>query len=216
MGRPRGAPADLAARLAAAGLQILGEKSIDAERDRLARGAPALGLRLYLIAGGAAVALAVGAVLLTAYIGARARALRARRAARRRRAAPGAAARAAARVRAPARPAVRRSGWPPAWPGAALMLPGIPLVTVGTAIGEITYEPGLGALPVAVAVTVVGCSSRSPSCCALVRRATPDRLREGGMTVVDSTGPAATAAELTTAEGRVRASAGRGRRAASA
>src|SRR4029453_6745717 len=42
------APADLSARLAPAGLQIFGQQSIAAERDRLSRGAPALGLRLYL------------------------------------------------------------------------------------------------------------------------------------------------------------------------
>ena len=38
--------------------------------------------------------------------------------------------------------------------GAALMLPGIPLVTVGTATGEITYSAGFGALPVAVGATI--------------------------------------------------------------
>ena len=172
------APADLTARLAAAGLQIFGETSIDAELDQLSRGAPALGLRLYLIAGAAAVVLAVGAVLLTAYIGAQGRRYEL----------------AALRV-AGVRPRVLRRGLRREYlhllglplviglaagvAGAALMLPGIPLVTVGTATGEITYEPGPGVLPIAVAVTVVGLLAAVVVVLRTVRRATPDRLREG-------------------------------------
>ncbi len=67
------APADLTSRLAASGLQVLGETSISSQLDRLSRAAPALGLRLYLIAGAAAVALAIGVVLLTARVGAQTR-----------------------------------------------------------------------------------------------------------------------------------------------
>ena len=172
------APADLAGRLAAAGLQILGEQSITAERDRLARGAPALGLRLYLIAGGAAVALAVGTVLLTAYIGAKDRRYEL----------------AALRV-AGVRPRVLRRGLLREYlhliglpfvvglfagvAGAALMLPGIPLVTVGTATGQITYPPSVGVLPFAIAATLVGLAFAVLVVLRLVDTATPDRLREG-------------------------------------
>jgi hypothetical protein len=65
--------------------------------------------------------------------------------------------------------------------GAALMLPGIPLVTVGTATGQITYNAtGLFALPVAVGATLVGLFFAVLVVLRLVRTATPDRLREGG------------------------------------
>jgi hypothetical protein len=63
--------------------------------------------------------------------------------------------------------------------GAALMLPGIPLVTVGTATGEITYTPSLGALPMAIGATLVGLFFAILVVLRLVRTATPDRLREG-------------------------------------
>jgi uncharacterized membrane protein len=63
--------------------------------------------------------------------------------------------------------------------GAALMLPGIPLVRVGTATGEITYTATLGALPVAIAATLVGLLFAVLVVLRLVRAATPDRLREG-------------------------------------
>jgi len=101
------------------------------------------------------VALAVGAVLLTAYIGAQTRRYEL----------------AALRV-AGVRPWVLRRGLLREYlhligvpfvvgllagvAGAALMLPGIPLVTVGTATGEITYTPSLGALPMAIGATLVG------------------------------------------------------------
>jgi hypothetical protein len=174
------APSDLAARLAASGLQIFGEESIAAERDRLARGAPALGLGLYLIAGAAAVLLAVTAVLLTAYIGASARRYE------------------LAALRATGvRPAVLRRGLLREYAhllglpfavglavgvaGALLMLPGIPLVTVGTATGDISYVPGVGALPVAVAATLIGFGFAVAAVLRQVRRATPDQLREGSV-----------------------------------
>lgn len=172
------APADLSSRLAAAGLQIFGVQSISAERDRLARGAPALGLSLYLIAGAAAVALAVGAVLLTAYVGAQTRRYEL----------------AALRV-AGIRPAVlRRSllreylhliglpfvvGLVAGVAGAILMLPGIPLVTAGTATGDIAYVPNFGVLPIAVGAALVGLFFAVLVVLRLVRTATPDRLREG-------------------------------------
>ncbi|GLZ81743.1 hypothetical protein Afil01_65500 [Actinorhabdospora filicis] len=60
------APADLPQRLAAAGIDVTGTDSMTAYLDRVGRRAPALSLRLYLLAGGAAVLLAVGSVLFTA------------------------------------------------------------------------------------------------------------------------------------------------------
>jgi putative ABC transport system permease protein len=176
------APADLTSRLAAAGLQLLGEQSIAAETDRLSRGAPALGLRLYLLAGAAAVALAVGAVMLTAYIGAGTRryefaALRV----------------AGVRPRVLRRGLLREYGHLLGLPflvglaagiaGAALMLPSIPLVTAGTATGELTYVPTIaGVLPLAVAGTVVGLIIAVSVVLRLVRGSTPERLRQGGLT----------------------------------
>jgi hypothetical protein len=66
--------------------------------------------------------------------------------------------------------------------GAALMLPGIPLVAVGESLGEITYEPVMGALPAAIGVTVAGLLVAVLVVLRLVSRATPDRLREGDQT----------------------------------
>lgn len=172
------APADLAARLSAAGLQILREESIAAEFDQLSRGAPALGLRLYLLAGCAAAALAIGAVLLTAYVGAETRryefaALRV----------------TGVRARALRRGLLREYGHLLGAPlvvgvaagiaGAVLMLPGIPLVTVGTSLGEVTYVPGAGILPLVLLATVVGLLIAVVVGLTQVRRATPDQLREG-------------------------------------
>src|SRR5262249_61039558 len=62
-----------APRLGAVGVQVLRSESIGGYSDRLGRRAPALGLWLYLLAGAAAILLAVGVVLLTAYIGVRGR-----------------------------------------------------------------------------------------------------------------------------------------------
>lgn len=178
------APADLASRLASAGLSILGEQSRAGERDRLAKGAPALGLRLYLIAGAVAALLAVGAVLLSAYVGARTRRYEL----------------AALRVAGVRSGSLRRGllreyvhlvvvpfvvGLAAGGAGAALMLPAIPLVTVDTAvgemIGEITYTPGRGALPVAVLATLAGLLLAMVAVLGQVRRATPQRLREGSL-----------------------------------
>jgi hypothetical protein len=136
-----------------------------------------LGLRLYLIAGAAAVALAIGVVLLTANVGAQTRRYEL----------------AALRV-AGVRPRVLRRGLLREYlhllglpllvgvgvgvAGAALMLPGIPIVTAGTATGDITYEPSLGALTLAVGATVVGLVFAVLLVLLTVRRATPDQLRE--------------------------------------
>ncbi|HEX6871312.1 MAG TPA: FtsX-like permease family protein [Micromonosporaceae bacterium] len=174
------APKDLASQLAAAGLQVYGEQSITAERDRLARGAPALGLRLYLLAGAAALVLAVGAVLLSSAVGASTRRYEL----------------AALRVAGVRAKVLRRGllreyvhlmvlplvvGVLVGMAGAVLMLPGIPLVTVGTPIGQLRYTPGPGALPIALAAMVVGLLIAVLAGLRHVGRATPDRLREGGV-----------------------------------
>lgn len=67
-----GAPAGLRGRLTAAGLRITGVRTAAADLHRLDRQGPALALRLYLIAAVAALLLAAGTVLMTAYLGARA------------------------------------------------------------------------------------------------------------------------------------------------
>jgi hypothetical protein len=172
------APADLDRRLADAGVRVLDEQTIAGERGRLARAAPALGLVLYLLAGGAAMALAVGAVLLTAYVGAQARRYEL----------------AALRVTG-VRPMLLRRGLVREYAhlllapvlagllaglaGAALMLPGMPVVTVGAALGELAYEPGPGALPAALAATAVGLVLAVVAVVRLVGQAQPERLRDG-------------------------------------
>jgi hypothetical protein len=172
------APADLAARLAGQGLQILGEESIASVRDRLARAAPALGLDLYLLAGGAAVLLAVGTVLLTAYVGAGTRryelAALSVAGVRRRTLRAGLLREYAHLLGLPFVVGLLAGG-----AGALLMLPAIPLVTVGAATGAVTYTPGRGVLPIAVAATAVGLFVAVLSVLRLVRSAQPELLREG-------------------------------------
>ncbi|MFI5907076.1 FtsX-like permease family protein [Dactylosporangium sp. NPDC051541] len=174
-----GAPADLAARLGAQGIPVLATESVTGYTDRLARRAPALGLWLYLLAGGAAILLALGVVLLSAYVGVRARLYEL-------------AALRVAGVRAgPLRRAVFREyrallglplvvGLAAGIVGALVMLPGIPLVTAGAPAGSFTYEPGLGALPIALAVTVLGLLLTVLFVLRLLGRATPLRLKDGG------------------------------------
>ncbi|MGI5244849.1 FtsX-like permease family protein [Dactylosporangium sp. CA-139066] len=150
-----GAPSDLAARLGQLGIQVLKSESRQQYTDQLARRAPALGLWLYLLAGGAAILLALGVVLLTAYVGVRARlyelaALRV------------AGVRAGQLRRALFREYRALLGLPlvvglaAGIVGALVMLPGVPLVTVGEPAGSFSYEPSLGALPIALAATVLG------------------------------------------------------------
>jgi putative ABC transport system permease protein len=63
--------------------------------------------------------------------------------------------------------------------GAVLMLPGVPLVTVGSTDAALSYRPGLGVLPIAIAVTGCGFALTVVTVLRMLRRATPDRLREG-------------------------------------
>jgi len=172
------APADLADRLAAAGVQVLHTETIDGYAGQLGRRAPALGLWLYLLAGAAAILLAIGVILLTAYVGVRARLYEL----------------AALRVTGVRAGQLRRAvfreyrallglplvvGLAAGLVGAMVMLPGIALVTVGTPAGSFEYEPGLGALPLAVAVTVVGLLLTVLVVLRLLGRATPARMRDG-------------------------------------
>jgi len=174
-----GAPADLEARLADAGVQVQGRETIQGYEGQLGRRAPALGLWLYLLAGGAAIVLAVGVVLLTAYVGVRGRLYEL----------------AALRVAGVRAGQLRRSifreyrallgvpllvGLVAGFAGALIMLPGIPLVTVGEPSGGVSYSPRFGALPVAVAAILLGMAGAGILVVGMLRRATPDRLRDGG------------------------------------
>jgi putative ABC transport system permease protein len=174
-----GAPADLDKRLTDAGVQVLRSETIGGYLQQLGRRAPALGLWLYLLAGAAAILLAVGVVLLTAHVGVRGRlyelaALRV------------AGVRSGLLRRAILREYLALLGLPfvvglvAGLVGALVMLPGIPLVTVGEPTGAFTYRPGLGALPVAVAVSLLGLLVAVLMVLRMLGRATPDRLREGG------------------------------------
>jgi hypothetical protein len=133
-------------------------------------------LWLYLLAGAAAILLAVGVVLLTAYVGVHGRLYEL----------------AALRVTGVRARVLRRAVFreyrlllgPPlvvglvaGVAGALVMLPGIPLVTVDQPTGAFTYRPGFGALPVAVAVCVLGLLVAVLMVVRMLRRATPDRLR---------------------------------------
>ncbi|MET7424128.1 FtsX-like permease family protein [Dactylosporangium sp. NPDC005555] len=171
------APADLDRRLAAAGVQVLRTETIDGRLAQLARRAPALGLWLYLLAGGAAILLAIGVVLLTAYVGVRARLYEL----------------AALRVAGVRAGQLRRAvfqeyrallgvplvvGLAAGLLGAMVMLPGIPLVTVGVAT-PIAWRLTMGALPIAVAAIVIGLAASVLMVLRLLGRATPEQLRDG-------------------------------------
>jgi putative ABC transport system permease protein len=173
-----GAPADLDRRLAAEGVQVLRVETMGGYLDQLGRRAPALGLWLYLLAGASALLLAVGVVLLTAYVGVQGRLYEL----------------AALRVAGVRRSVLRRSvfreyrallglpfvvGLAAGVLGALVMLPGIPLVTVGRPTGSFTYRPGVGALPVAIAASLIGLLLAVVLVLRMLRRATPDRLRDG-------------------------------------
>lgn len=172
------APLDLRRRLTDAGVQVTSVQTVGGYLDQLGRRAPALALRLYLLAGLAAILLAMGVVLLTAYIGADARMYEL----------------AALRVAGVSARLVRSSllreyrsllamplvvGFLTGIGGAILMLPGIPLVTVGGPVGDLSWRPGLGALPASILVSLAALVAVVLAALRLVRRASPDRLREG-------------------------------------
>ncbi|MEV4414934.1 FtsX-like permease family protein [Catellatospora sp. NPDC049609] len=181
------APADLATKLAGQGVRVLRTETVPDELDRLGRRAPALGLRLYLLAGIAAALLALGVLALSTRLGAGERR----------------AELAALRVTG-VRPGVLRRGLRrerlallglPILVGllvgvgaAALMLPGIPLVTVGTAgapglagdvLGALVPSLALDALPLAVAGAALVLLLAVLRGGRLVKRATPELIRGG-------------------------------------
>ncbi|MFD0560174.1 FtsX-like permease family protein [Stackebrandtia endophytica] len=173
------ASVDLAERLESAGLTVLSTDSRLDQLDRMSRQPPALALRLYLLAGAAALVLAVGAVALTSAAGSRSRR----------------DDDAALRLSGVPDSVLRRSmiseyghwvglplvtgavtGLIAAW----LVLPSIPLITSGAGAGPVEYRLGStwvpGALAAAVAALLVTVAMvwRSRR-----RGATPDRLRGG-------------------------------------
>ncbi len=172
------APDDLATQLGAAGVQVLRSESMTGYLDQLSRRAPALGLWLYLLAGAAAILLAVGVVLLTAYIGVQGR-LYEMAALRVSGVRPSVLRRAVLREYRLLLGAPLLVGFLAGAAGAVVMLPGVPLVTVGSTSDSLSYRPGLGALPVALAVTLLGFAFAVVLVLRMLRRATTDRLRDG-------------------------------------
>jgi putative ABC transport system permease protein len=172
------APGDLPSRLGARGVQVVRAETMTGYVDRLGRRAPALGLWLGLFAGVAAILLAVGVVALAVSSGVRGRLYELT------------ALRIAGVPAGVLRRAVLREyrlllgvpllvGVLAGVAAAAVMLPGVPLVTVDDPSPPISYRPGTGVLPVAVVVTGLGFAAAVGMALRLLRRATPERVREG-------------------------------------
>ncbi|HEY1485342.1 MAG TPA: FtsX-like permease family protein [Micromonosporaceae bacterium] len=172
------APADLGARLSQHGVSVLQVQTIPEYLTALSRSAPTLSLWFYLFAGGLALILAIGVVLLGAYVGAGARIYEY-------------AALKVAGVRPRVlRRAVLREYWTmlgitlvvgvaAGLGGAVLMLPSIPLVTVGQAVGTVPYGGRMFALYGALVITLIAMAVVVAMALRVLRRGTPDRLREG-------------------------------------
>ena len=167
------APADLPARLAAAGLAVTQTQTLATTLQRMGRQSPALALRLYLFAGIVALLLALGALLLDAVVSApwwrgQARALRMT-------GVPGRVLRGAV-----TREQLMLLGFPlvaglvAGIGGAALVLPAIALVSVGDTTGQV-YRLGGGWLPGSVAFLVVALVATV----AVLRRLRSPRAEEG-------------------------------------
>lgn len=170
-----GTPAGVLARL---GVPVLHTDSLAAVLDRLGRQAPALALRLYLVAGVAALLLSLGAVLLTAYVGVDARLYEL------------AALRVVGLRQADLTAAVRReyrvllgvplvAGLVAGAAGAVLMLPVIRLVTSSDAGVHRVYALGPWWVPGAVLVTVAGLVAVAYGVARMFGHARPESLREG-------------------------------------
>ncbi|MEV6526958.1 FtsX-like permease family protein [Longispora sp. NPDC051575] len=173
------APATLRAALGAAGVQVVEVQSRATRLERLGRAAPALALWLYLAAGVLAVLLAVGAVLLNAYIGVRARQYEL------------AALRIAGLPAKTLRAGVRREyatllGVPFVVGGtvgllsAGLMVSAIPLVSAAKDALTPVYKLGPYELGTAGTLTLLGFAGVVWLVLGLVRRADPRLLRSGG------------------------------------
>jgi hypothetical protein len=172
------APADLAQKLSARGISVVRTETVASDLDQLSRGAPTLGLWLYLFAGGLALLLATGVVLLGAYIGSGTRVYEY----------------AALKVSGVRPKQLRRAvireyrstlgvslvvGCIAGLAGAVLMLPSIALVTADGPVGSVPYGGRLLALPVALVAAVVAMTIVVALALRMLSRATPDRLREG-------------------------------------
>lgn len=165
-------------KLTAAGLIVLSSDTIDNYLTRLSRGAPTLAMWFYLVAGGLALILAVGVVLLGAFVGADSRIYEY----------------ASLKVAGVKSKTIRRAvlreyrsvlgiavlvGAAAGLGGALLMLPGIPLVTVDGPVGDVPFGLRMPAVYGALAITIVAMSVVVVLAMRVLRRATPDRLREG-------------------------------------
>uniref|UniRef100_UPI0027DBCBE7 FtsX-like permease family protein n=1 Tax=Rhizomonospora bruguierae TaxID=1581705 RepID=UPI0027DBCBE7 len=160
----------LRSALAAAGVRVVAEHSLAAERVALARFAPALALRLYLAAGATALLLAVGMLLLTASVGVRAR-LRELHALRLV-GVPHAVLRRALRGEYAGLLATAiLVGVPAGIAGAALLLPAIPLVSIDQDALAPVYRLAGWWLPGAVALLLAVLAGTVMAAPRLVRRA---------------------------------------------
>jgi putative ABC transport system permease protein len=173
-----GAPAGLSQRLEDQGLQIVQTQTLAGYSDQLARRAPALALRLHLLAAIIALLLGLGIVLLAARIGSGDR--RYEFAALRITGVPSKVLRAGIR-----REYLTLLAWPSLGGFAAgvasavLMLPAIPLVTAGV-VTESRWQPAPGVLAAAVAACLACLLIALPVVTGLVRTATPDLVRGEG------------------------------------
>lgn len=173
------APADLADQLREQGIVITAVEERADFLDQLTRTAPALALRLYLLAGAAALALAAGAVIMSTRAGGRSREH------------DYAALRLAGVPRARLRAALRREHV--AWIGAAgaagvcagllgvvLLLPRVPLLSSQAPAAPVEYQLGAGWLPAAIGVMgVVLAVAAAAGVRSQLRSSDPNRLREG-------------------------------------
>ncbi|MFB6394504.1 FtsX-like permease family protein [Polymorphospora lycopeni] len=168
---------DLVAALADAGVEVTGTRFVEQRHEELGRLAPALALRLYLLAGVVAALLGIGVLLLNIRVGARAR-LRDM---------------AALRLVGVSRPALRRAlrreygvvvavplviGLVAGLGGAALLLPAIPLAEVGPDALDPVYRVGAVWIPTAVAALLAALLLAAASVLRTVGRAEPRLLRE--------------------------------------
>ncbi len=172
------APADIASKLVTNGVVVLSSDSIDNYLIRLSRGAPTLAMWFYLVAGGLALVLAVGVVLLGAYVGSASRiyeyaSLKVAGVK------PGTIRRAVLREYRSVLGIALLVGVAAGLGGAFLMLPGIPLVTVDGPVGDVPYSSDMPAVYAALAVTIIAMGVVVVLAMRVLRRATPDRLREG-------------------------------------
>ncbi|HEX7745040.1 MAG TPA: FtsX-like permease family protein, partial [Micromonosporaceae bacterium] len=173
-----GAGPDLPARLTDAGLQVIDQTTQAQRQAELGRQAPGLALRLYLLAGVVAALLAAGVLLLNARVGARTRI------------AELTALRVVGVPRRTLRAALRREylmvlvaplviGTAAGIGGAILLLPAIPLVTVGPDALAPVFRAGPWWVPGALLALVVCLALAVGSVLRMVGRADPRRVPEG-------------------------------------